>query len=122
MAEGLRAGDPASEAFIHYADTLFMLKDFDGPAMRKDLLETPATRLDTRLFAPGLRGKSVLLVTGSEDEVLPPPFMFAPVVAAYRRDPAIRLRAHTISGDHSFSWSRIELTRLVLDWLRADCG
>ena len=121
MAEGLRAGEPDSEAFISYADTLFMLTDFDGAAMRKDLLETPATRLDTRLFAPGLRGKSVLLATGAEDEVLPPSVMFDPVVAAYRRDPAIRLRAHSIPGDHSFSYSRIELTRLVLDWLRTDC-
>ena len=121
MAEGLRVNDPDSEAFIRYADTLFMLRDFDGATMREDLLGTPATKLDTRLFAPGLRGKSVLLVTGSDDEVLPPKFMFDPVVAAYRRDPAIHLRAYSIPGDHSFSWSRIELTRLVLDWLRADC-
>ena len=121
MAEGIRAGEPGATAFIDYADTLFMLRNFDGASMRADLLSKPAMQLDTRLFGPGLRGKSVLMVTGANDVVLPPESMFNPVVAAYRRDPAISLKAETIPGDHSFSYSRIQLTRLVLDWLQADC-
>ncbi len=120
-AEGLRAGEPSAKEFLEYADTLFMLQGFDSAQMRKDLLSQPAMKLDTRLFAPGLRGKSVLLATGASDKVLPPVSMFFPVVSAYRRDPAIRLHIHTIPGDHSFSYTRIQLTELLLEWLESDC-
>lgn len=121
MAEGVRAGEPGALEFLYYADTLFMLNGFDGGKLKQELLSLPANKLDTRLFGPGLRGKSVLLITGSEDRVLLPGSMFDPLVAAYRRDTGIDLRHHTIPGDHSFSYSRIQLTRLVLDWLHGDC-
>ena len=121
MAEGVRSGEPDALAFLDYADTLFMLRDFDGASMRADLLSARALELDTRLFGPGLRGKSVFLITGTEDTVLPPNAMFDPVVAAYRRDPAIALTKFAIPGDHSFSYSRIQLTKRVLNWLQSDC-
>ncbi len=121
MAEGFRAGEPSALAFLDYADSLFMLHNFDGARMRNDLLSVPALQLDTRLFGPGLRGKSVFMITGTEDNVLPPPSMFDPTVKAYRRDPAIRLQYHKIPGDHSFSYSRIQLTERVLGWLVHDC-
>ncbi len=121
MAEGFRAGEPSALAFLEYADSLFMLRNFDGAHMREDLLSEPALRLDTRLFGPGLRGKSVFMITGTEDTVLPPPSMFDPTVKAYLRDPAIRLQYHKIPGDHSFSYSRIELTGRTIDWLAHDC-
>jgi len=122
IAEGLRAGEPSALEFLEYADTLFMLKNFDGAVMRKELLSMPAWELDIRLFAPGLRGKSVFMAVGSEDQVTPGPTMFNPTVAAYARDPGIRLRHSTIPGDHSFSYTRIQLTELVIDWLQSDCG
>ena len=121
MAEGVRAGEPGALAFLDYADTLFMLRNFDGNVMKKELLGTPAMQLDTRLFGAGLHGKSLFMITGAKDNVLPPASMFDPVVAAYSRDQGIRLRHHSIPGDHSFSYSRIQLTRLVLDWLQSDC-
>ncbi len=121
MAEGIRAGEASALAFLDYADGLFMLRNFDGVHMREDLLSVPAMKLDTRLFGPGLRGKSVFMITGTEDKVLPPPSMFDPTVKAYKRDPAIRLQHHKIPGDHSFSYSRIQLTERVLDWLVHDC-
>jgi dienelactone hydrolase len=121
MAEGIRAGDPGSLEFLSYADSLFMLRNFDGEQMRKELLSSPSGTLDTRLYGPGLRRKSVFLVTGTEDSVLPPATMFNPVVAAYQRDEAIRLVHHSIPGDHSFSYSRLRLTDLVANWLLQDC-
>jgi hypothetical protein len=121
MAEGVRAGEPSALALLAYADSLFMLRNFDAAQMRKDLLSVPAMQLDTRLFAPGLRGKSVFMITGAEDRVLPPASMFEPTVKAYRRDPAIRLRQHTIPGDHSFSYSRVRLSGHLLEWLLQDC-
>jgi pimeloyl-ACP methyl ester carboxylesterase len=121
IAEGIRVGEPSATNFLAYADGLFMLRNFDGEHMRKDLLSVPPWQLDIRMFAPGLRGKSVLMVAGENDVVVLPEAMFDPTVAAYARDPAIKLRHFTISGDHSFSWSRIQLTELVLDWLQEQC-
>jgi pimeloyl-ACP methyl ester carboxylesterase len=121
MAEGIRAGEASALEFIEYADTLFMLRNFDGSAMKAELLGTPALKLDARLFGAGLTGKSLFMVTGSDDTVTPSASMFEPVVEAYKRNPGLRLRAHSIPGDHAFSYSRIELTRLILDWLLSDC-
>ena len=121
MAEGIRAGEPGALQFLEYADDLFMLRNFSGERMRTDLLSVPAWQIDTRLFAPGLRGKSVFMIAGKDDFVTPVVSMFDPTVAAYKRDPAIDLRHFTIPGDHSFSWSRIQLTELILGWLQNDC-
>jgi pimeloyl-ACP methyl ester carboxylesterase len=121
MAAGIKAGDPAMLAFVDYADTLFMLRGFNGETLRGELQSTPMRNLDTSGFGPGLRGKSVLLVAGSEDRVTPPALMFTPVVSAYLKQPGIDLHHFQIAGDHSFSRSRLHLTRLVLDWLRAEC-
>jgi hypothetical protein len=121
MAEGIRAGEPGALEFLDYADTLFMLRGFDGAAMKRELLSQPALTLDTRLFSPGLRGKSLFLITGTEDAVLPPASMFEPLVAAYSRDPAMTVSHHAIPGDHAFSYSRIQLTEQVLAWLERDC-
>lgn len=105
----------------NYANTLFMLEDFNSGVLLKDLSATPMEELDTTSFAPGLRDKSVLMIVGDEDRVTPAETMFNPVVAAYEKDSAIRLQHHIISGDHSFSWSRLALSRLILDWMQANC-
>ncbi len=120
-AEGIRVGEPEVLQKLDYADGLFMLHNFDGAQMRKDLLSLPATSIDTRYFGQGLHGKSVLLIAGNEDNVVPAASMVNPTAAAYARDASIKLRHYNISGDHSFSWSRIALTELVIDWLQADC-
>lgn len=117
-----QAGNTAAlQWLVDYADSLFMLNGFDGKAMLADMAATPMAELDTTGFGGGLRSKSVLLIVGDEDTVTPPETMFDPVVTAYGKDPKIELRHHTISGDHSFSWSRLALTRLVLEWLQANC-
>ncbi|MEM0954244.1 MAG: alpha/beta fold hydrolase [Pseudomonadota bacterium] len=121
IAEGLRSNQDWANAFVRYSDTLFMLRDYDGNAMRDDLLSQSATRLDTRGFAPKYSGRSILLITGESDTVLPPQTMFEPTVAAFRRNRTIALTALTIPGDHSFSYSRLLLTEHILDWLNSDC-
>jgi pimeloyl-ACP methyl ester carboxylesterase len=121
LAEGIRAGEPNAANFLDYADGLFMLHNFDGQEMRKELLSMPPWQLDIRMFGAGLRGKSVLMIAGENDTVVHPEAMFDPTIAAYARDPGIKLRHYTIPGDHSFSWSRIQLTELVLDWLQDQC-
>ena len=121
IAEGLRSNQDWANAFLRYSDTLFMLRDYDGAAMRQDLLSQPATKLDTRGFAPKYTGGSVLLIGAESDTVLPPQTMFEPTVAAFRRNRTIKLTARSIPGDHSFSYSRLQLTQHVLNWLDSDC-
>jgi len=92
-----------------------------GAMMRRQLQSASVDEMDTRSFGPALRGKSVFMVVGEEDTVTTPEEMFKPVVAAYERVEGLDLEHHIIPGDHSFSWSRLLLTRLVLDWLERDC-
>lgn len=66
--------------------------------------------------AADLRGRRLLLVAGAEDDEVPAPIHFAPLVAAVRG--AAHVQHHTIAhADHAFSTRRIELTRLVTGWL-----
>ena len=120
-AGGVNANDPALARIVSYADTLFMLHGFSADAMREQMKTVSIAEVDTTLYGPGLRGKSVFMVVGEQDNVTPAGIMFNPVVAAYSKEPDIKLQHHIISGDHSFSWSRLHLTRLVLTWMEHDC-
>lgn len=118
---GIAAEDATAKRLLPYADQLFMLADFDGEAMREQLSVAIADEIDTRGFGPDLVGRSVLLVVGEQDDVTPAATMFDPVVAAYAKVDMLRLESHKIPGDHSFSSSRLALSRIVLDWLQRDC-
>ena len=118
---GLGQDDPNTQRLLAYADQLFMLADFDSAVMRSELEGAGMDQLDTTRFGPGLEGKSVLLVTGDSDSVTPADTMTEPVFDAYDKVGNMRLRTLVISGDHSFSWSRVALTRIVIDWALADC-
>ena len=118
---GLASADPNTGRLLAYADSLFMLADFDGEVMRKELEAASMEQLDTTGFGPGLEGKSVFLITGEQDSVTPAAQMHTPVVRAYMKHPEIRLQHHLISGDHSFSWSRLQLSGLIVDWMLLEC-
>lgn len=117
----INAGNPTGDWIMEYADSLFMLRGYSGAKMKRELGEVALEDVDLRTFGPGLAGKSVFLVVGDKDSVTPADSMFRPIVEAYRRTPDLALEAHVISGDHSFSWSREELTKLVEDWMLRDC-
>jgi hypothetical protein len=120
-AAGINAEDPAIEGFKAYVDSIFVLRGFDGNVMTQQLTSVPIESLDTTKFGPGLHGKSVFMVIGDQDRVTPAEAMFDPVVKAYSEDKDIRLQHLKISGDHSYSWSRIKLADVVVDWLDKDC-
>ena len=119
--EGFAKGDNVGERLFAYADTLFMLEDFDGEEMRRQLQSASLDEFEARSFGAALRGKSVFLVVGDKDTVTTPEATFQPLVDAYQKVEGLALEHHIITGDHSFSWSRLLLTRLVLDWLERDC-
>ena len=73
-----------------------------------------------RNLAASFTGRSVLLITGTEDSDVPPDVQ-ARIVAAYEMIPDINLRAELIPGDHAFSISRIRLQRMVIEWLDGNC-
>jgi uncharacterized protein len=108
MAKGLAAG----------ADDLSMLSGWSRQKALADMTENSDAFSLTGL-APKLFGKSILLIFGEDDEVLPPEIFFTPLVAAYAADQDIKLQNELISGDHSFSRTRIALSRLVLNWAQA---
>jgi pimeloyl-ACP methyl ester carboxylesterase len=120
-AGAINAKDPGIEGFKNYIGGLFMLSGFTGDAMTKQLTSVPIDSLDTSKFGPGLHGKSVFMVIGDQDNVTPAEAMFDPVVKAYSEDKDINFQHLKISGDHSFSWSRIKLTDVVVAWLESDC-
>ena len=118
---GFEAGDLAGDRLTEYADSLFMLAGFSGEVMSDQLQQSTIEELDIRGFGPGLAGKSVFMVVGDKDPVTPVESMFTPTTQAYAQVKGLSLQQHIISGDHSFSWSRLQLSRLILDWLEADC-
>jgi pimeloyl-ACP methyl ester carboxylesterase len=121
-AQGINTNDPALDRIVDYSDTLFMLKGFNSDEIGRQMKNAKREEVDITLFGPDLRGKSVFTVVGKQDTVTPGPVMLDPAVAAYSKDDRIKSQHHTISGDHSYSWSRVHLTRLILTWMQSDCN
>ncbi|MEH6490322.1 alpha/beta hydrolase family protein [Hyphomonas oceanitis] len=104
-----------TDGFAAYADTMQMLAGLTGA---NAIAEVKANReaFDTRLLAPKLAGKSVLIIGGDQDTSVPVDSVIEPLVAAYEAEQVIDLTAVILSGDHSFSWSRQELIDEVIEW------
>lgn len=118
---GVVSKAPETQGLADYADQLFMLEGFTGARLLEELAFVDTKVWDTRGFAQGLRGKNVLMIVGESDAVTPPALMFDPVVSAYTQDGRVRLTAKKIPGDHSFSQSRMRLTREILSWMDTRC-
>lgn len=116
-----RGGGETSSRLKAYADELFMLEGFTGERLEEELAFVDAAVWDTTGFGAGLKDKALLMIVGEQDDVTPAATMFTPVVEAYKALGGIDLTAKVISGDHSFSWSRIQLTREILGWSGAHC-
>ncbi|MBU1287548.1 MAG: alpha/beta fold hydrolase [Alphaproteobacteria bacterium] len=118
-AEVFAANPEAAAGFAAYADTMQMLSGLTG---ENAIAEIEANReaFDTRLLAPKLVEKSVLIIGGDKDTSVTVERVIDPLVAAYEAEPGIDLTAKVLSGDHSFSWSRQELIDEVIEWAE-DC-
>ena len=113
-----QAPDEALEGFAGYSDTLQMLSGWTG---EKAVAELKANAESFALagLSDRLSGKSVLLIAGDKDTSVPVA-MVQSAGAIYDANPDINLRLEVLSGDHSFSWSRMALSQVVLDWID-DC-
>ena len=105
----------ALAGFAAYSDTMQMLAGWTG---EKAVAELTANTESFSLtgIASDLDGKSVLLIAGDKDQSVAPAMVDA-IAAAYDEMPELSLTHVTLSGDHSFSWSRIEFTETILDWI-----
>lgn len=118
LARYVEANPQAAAAIEAEADGLQMLHGWSSAAMRAEL-RSNQDAFGLVGLGPRLRGKSVLLIAAAQDEVIPPLVFHAPIADAYRAEPEISLTEQVIPGDHAFSWSRIALTRAVIDWAMA---
>lgn len=117
----LKSDSTEGQELAAYAESLFMLRGLSAAAFRTELSTAPLEALDTRRFARGLRGKLLLMLVGEADLVTPAATMFDPVVATYRQQSGLDITAEVIAGDHSFSGSRLTLTRRILEWADSRC-
>lgn len=106
----------AAPGFAASIDAMEMLKGAGGKAMVADILANRDAYMLANL-APQMADKSVLIVFGDKDDVTPPATAMA-VAAAYKATPGVKVSGVELSGDHSFSWSRKELTDTVIDWAK----
>jgi fermentation-respiration switch protein FrsA (DUF1100 family) len=94
-----------------------MAKDHDLVAE----LAGSVSDFDLERLVSRLAGRPVLLVAGLRDRVTPPDQHHEPLRAAFAAAGAGQVAAVSIDADHGFSGRRIELTRVVVDWLGQHC-
>jgi len=80
-----------------------------------------AEAYDIRSRASSLATRPLLLVAGERDEALPKQDHHDQVYAALRAAGAEQLTELVFDDDHSFSASRIELARRLVDWQQTEC-
>lgn len=112
-------GKEAASGFALYSDTLQMLNGWTGEKAIKELTEKKENLLLSPL-GEKFSGKSVLLIAADKDTSVPPAMVTA-LATAYEANDETALKSITLSGDHSFSWSRYALTDAILDWIEP-CG
>jgi uncharacterized protein len=120
IANQLSQSPEGAASFAAYADQLDMLAGLDGKAFVADILANRDT-YDLKLLAPQMAGKSVLIVFGDKDTDTPPETAMA-IAAAYKATKGVKVSGVELSGDHSFSWSRRELSDTVIDWAKGCAG
>jgi len=112
-----RANPEARAAFVRdFDDMLAPLNGATGEALVEEM-ETYADQWHLARLAPAFRGRPVLLVGTSNDEVTPAATHHLPLVKAFEAQPSVRLQHVAFPTDHALSDHRIQLTRRVVEFL-----
>ena len=119
LGAAFKADAETAQGFASYSDSAQMLSGLSRKAAVEEIMDNAAI-FSLQSLAPRLAGKSVLLIAADADEVLSPENFHDPMVAAYEAESEIDLNARLLSGDHSYSWTRVSLIREVLTWAQ-DC-
>jgi uncharacterized protein len=72
--------------------------------------------------ADALRGRPLLLVAGAKDGVAQVSEHYEPVLKALKDAGADPVQSVVLDADHAFSAHRIALAKVLVQWLRTDCG
>jgi pimeloyl-ACP methyl ester carboxylesterase len=92
------------------------LKGASGESLTEDAIQH-APEWQYQRLAPLLAGRSVLLVGATRDTVAPVKDYHAPLAAALKSSPSIRLSETLIDTDHALSDRRVALAHTVISWL-----
>jgi hypothetical protein len=84
-------------------------------------LDTKAPSWDYIKLAPALKDRAVLLVSATHDSEDEGVAMHATMQRALRSAGARRVQNVKYEDDHAISAHRVELTDLIVRWLRSDC-
>jgi len=122
------SGDDADEArtgFAAYVDGKHLfgngpLKGTSGARLLKEIGDNEGA-FSVSKKAGEFGGRSVLLTAAKDDTVLPPAIYHDALVDAFLQEAYVNLTYKTFEGDHSYSWTRIELTSDVVKWLNTNC-
>lgn len=86
------------------------------------LSESDFDRISPISQAPNLKHKPVLLIGGYRDVVTPIAVCHRPIAEAIRVAGATRFTDVILESDHGFLTKRIALARLIISWLKLECG
>ncbi len=129
---GIRAGlfvgkeaEQARASFSAYVDGEHLLgrgplKGTSGKRLLKEL-ENNTQAFAVTKKAGKFVGRSVYLSAAKDDTVLPLSIYHEALITAFAAQPNVNLTHKIFEGDHSYSWTRLALTRDVVKWLGANC-
>jgi hypothetical protein len=92
-------------------------------AFPRDLVEELVEFCDPWDFAhqaADMKGQKLLLIAANQDKVGPPEVHHEPLIAALKEVDHKSFRELRIDADHTFSANRIELAKVLLEWLKED--
>ena len=116
VADAISASEDIKAGFAAYGDTLQMLAGTSGEALVRELIEN-RDAFDLAALAPDFSGRNILIIAADQDEAVPLETIVQPLMESYAQSPDVNATTLTLSGDHSFSWSREEMIASVLDWV-----
>ncbi|MBL1214453.1 MAG: alpha/beta fold hydrolase [Ignavibacteriae bacterium] len=88
-----------------------------NPAKLLDEMITCSANFDLINFAGELADKNILFISAKYDTLAPPEIHSLPLINAMKKNGADRLIDLEIDSGHSFSNSRIKLTKMLINWL-----
>jgi len=125
---GMFAGDETGQAragFSAYVDGEHLLgrgplKGTSGKRLLKEITDNAETFAVVKQ-ADKFTGRGVFLSAAKGDTVLPPSIYHKALVDAFEAQSDVNLTHKIFEGDHSYSWTRMELTNDVVKWLGSNC-
>ncbi|MDP3673473.1 MAG: alpha/beta fold hydrolase [Novosphingobium sp.] len=94
----------------------------DSEANLRRMDSAQIDRLSIIHNVPKLLSKTLLLIGGNQDTVNTVAADHKPIVRAFREAGAERFTDTILESDHLFLNTRIALARLVIGWLKSECG